>query len=142
MIYVLFDSDVVIDFFLDREPFSEESRELFLRLLDGQFSALMTAPSILNIYYLIRKPLGRQGALECIGKILETSNLSVLSVEKQHLLEALESAMTDYEDAVQASVADAANLDYIVTRNLKDYRQSLIKAVSPKEFISQIVKGR
>jgi predicted nucleic acid-binding protein len=108
MIHVLFDSDVVIDFLLDREPFSGESRELFLRLMDGQFSASMTAPLILNIYYLIRKPLGRQGALECIGTILEMSNLSVLSVEKQHFLEALESVVTDYEDADHASVADVA----------------------------------
>ena len=54
------------------------------------------------------------------------------------LQNALTSPITDYEDAVQNECALAENLDAIVTRNTKDYKNSSVKIYSPTEFLQMI----
>ena len=75
----------------------------------------------------------------CIRKLLETPGLKFLSVDEQVLRDAEASAMTDFEDAVQASAAAVAGIDFIVTRNKRDFRQSPVPAVLTEELLEKLL---
>jgi len=62
-----------------------------------------------------------------------------LDVDRAVLTAALNSGMTDFEDAVQAVAAKSAGIDMVVTRNKRDFRNSPIPAVLPKELLKKIV---
>ncbi len=135
---VLIDSDVILDLFLDREPFSDQSEQIFERLAEKRFQGFVTSAAMLNIYYITRKMLGRDAALRCVRQLLETDELDVLPVDKHHIQTGADADMRDFEDAVQAAVANSNGIDMIVTRNLRDFRQSPIPAVKPDELMRRL----
>ena len=139
MTKVLIDSDVILDLLLDREPFGDMSELIFEKLAAGRMQGYVTAVALLNIYYIARKALGRNAALDCVRRLLETEGLEILAVDKHHVLAALDSVMTDFEDAVQAVVAKITGLDMIVTRNIRDFRNSPVPAFSPEELLKKLI---
>ena len=139
MIKVLVDSDVILDLLLDREPFGDQSEQVFVCLATGRIQGYVTTAALLNIYYIARKALGRNAALDCVRRLLETDGLEVFAVDKQHIQAALDSAMTDFEDAVQASAAAVAGIDFIVTRNKRDFRQSPVPAMLPEKLLEKLL---
>ena len=66
------------------------------------------------------------------------SIVDVAPVAAKDALRALQLPMKDLEDAMQAAAALAWEADYIVTRNLVDYRKSPIPAIGPKDFLLQV----
>jgi predicted nucleic acid-binding protein len=138
MTKVLIDSDIILDLFLDREPFADDSEQIFEILAAGRARGHVTVAALLNIYYVIRKTLGRKAALNCMQHLLETDGLEILSVDKRHILAAADSGMPDFEDAVQAAAAEVAEIDYIVTRNRRDFRYSPVPALSPEDFLEKM----
>jgi len=139
MIKVLIDSDVILDLLLDREPFADPSEQVFENLAAGRIQGYVTTIALLNIYYIARKPLGRNAALDCMKRLLVTDGLEVFAVDKRHIQAALNSAMTDFEDAVQAESARSMGFDYIVTRNKRDFSESPIPAMLPEELLKKLI---
>ena len=139
MTKILIDSDVIIDLFLDREPFANQSEHIFEKLAADRVQGYVTAVALLNIYYIVRKTLGRDMALDCLQRLLETDGLEILAVDKEHVRAALDAGMTDFEDAVQAVTAQFAGIDMIVTRNIRDFRNAPIPALTPEELLQKIV---
>jgi predicted nucleic acid-binding protein len=139
MIKVLIDSDVILDLLLDREPFADQSEQIFESLAVSRIQGYATTAAVLNIYYIACKTLGRNAAVDCVRRLLETDGLEIFAVEKQHIQTAISSEMSDFEDAVQASAAAAAEIDFIVTRNKRDYRQSPVPAVLPEELLEKLI---
>ncbi len=133
MIKALIDTDVNLDFVLQRQPFFVKADEIFLRCSNGDFEAYICDISAINIFYIGRKELGRQKTLQAIADLLTMTK--ICTVSSSHLQAALSSTITDYEDAVQHECAVAENLDAIVTRNNKDYKNASIKVYSPSEFL-------
>jgi predicted nucleic acid-binding protein len=138
MTKILIDSDVILDFFLDREPFADYSERIFEKLATGRVQGYVTTAALLNIYYIARKTLGHVDALDCMRQLLATEGLDIFAVEKRHIQNALDSSMSDFEDAVQAAIAEIAEIDCIVTRNLRDFRSSSIPAVLPEKFLTNL----
>ena len=132
MMRVLIDSDVNLDFILQRQPFFIEAAEIFTRLGNGKFDAYISAVTPINVYYFTRKAKGINGARQAVQDLLIAAK--VCAIDDKILQDAHNSPITDYEDAVQHECAVAENLDAIVTRNLKDYKNSTIKVYSPSEF--------
>jgi hypothetical protein len=56
-------------------------------------------------------------------------------------LEAIRAGFADFEDALQSVCAGKFEADFIVTRNVKDYKLSPIKAISPADFIGKFLAG-
>jgi len=135
---ILIDTDVVLNVLLCEEPFFVTSLEVFVRLEQGETCGFVTATTMTNIYYIARKRLGSKAARLCVKKLLETCGLKFLSVDEQVLRNAEASKMTDFEDAVQAVAAEIAGLDFIVTRNVRDFRHSPVPFVSPEELLKKI----
>ncbi|MCY7375935.1 MAG: PIN domain-containing protein [Pyrinomonadaceae bacterium] len=133
MIKALLDTDINLDFILQRQPFFVEADEIFLRRSNGDFEAYVCDITPMNIFYIGRKEVGRQKTIQAIADLLTMAK--VCAAEKNILQTALSSPITDYEDAVQHECALAENLDAIVTRNTKDFKNSSVKVYSPAEFL-------
>ncbi len=131
---IFIDSDVVIDFFTDREPFVNPASELFELNERGQVQLYLSAVSINNIYYIVRKFLGHKKTLEVVETLTEITE--IVGTTKKEIIQALRNKFTDYEDSVQYSSAlTIKNLDLIVTRNTKDYKHSAIAVMTPLNFL-------
>lgn len=142
MEYKLFlDSDVVIDFITDREPFANPASELFELNEQGSIKLYLSAVSINNIYYIVRRFLGQKKTLEVIETLTEMTE--VVGTTKKEIIQALKNDFTDFEDSVQYSSALTINgLDAIITRNIKDYRNSSIAVMTPLNFLKMREKSQ
>ncbi len=131
---VFIDSDVVIDFFTDRAPHANPASELFELSEQGGVRLYLSAISVNNIYYIVRKFLGHTKALEVIETLIEMTE--IIGTTKKEIIEALHHNFTDYEDSIQYSSAlTIKGLDAIITRNLKDYRNASIAVMTPLQFL-------
>ena len=132
---VFVDTDIILDVALARKPFLESSK-LVLALLENYIAiGFITSNEITNIYYVLRKAGGDENARKFISLIVKY--LTVLSVEHDDVLKALASKITDFEDSVQHYAALRNQCDYIITRNIDDYKYSELEVYSPVDFLSQ-----
>lgn len=128
------DSDVVIDLFTDREPHANSASELFELNEKGEIKLFISAVSINNIYYIVRKFLGHKKTLEIVQLLLEMTQ--VIGTTKFELELALKSEFSDFEDSIQhASALNIENLDAIITRNVKDYKNATNQVMTPSQFL-------
>lgn len=131
---VFVDSDVVIDFFTDREPHANPASELFDLNELGLIKIHLSAVSINNIYYIVRRFLGHKKALEIIEELIDMAE--IIGTTKSELLQALKNDFKDFEDSIQYSTALQVNgLEAIITRNVKDYRKSTIAVMTPLIYL-------
>jgi predicted nucleic acid-binding protein len=103
---VLIDNNVVLDFLLEREPFVEAAARLFRQIDNGQIEGFITATTITNIYYILRKAAGSAIAIDAVSQIL--TDLNICMVDRQILKQAVDLNFQDFEDAVQYSCAVAS----------------------------------
>lgn len=131
---VLLDTNVIIDALTSREPWNKSAEKIFIMSANRIIDIHITASSATDIYYLVRKYLhSTEQAKQVMMKLY--SLVGILSVTETDCIDALASAVTDYEDAVVDKVAAKAGLDYIVTRNVKDFQYGEAKAILPDDFI-------
>lgn len=135
MAFKLFiDSDVVIDFFTDREPHVNPATELFELSENGIVDFYISALSINNIYYIVRKYLGHKRTLDIIETLTEM--IEIIGTSKKEVLQALKNDFNDFEDSIQYSSAlNIKDVDAIITRNIKDYKNSKIAVMTPLSFL-------
>lgn len=141
MAFKLFiDSDVVIDFFTDREPHANPASELFELNEKGHVVLYLSAVCINNIYYIVRKFLGHKKTLEVVETLTEMTE--IVGTTKKEVIQALKNDFKDFEDSIQYSSAlTIKGLDAIVTRNIKDYRNSKIAVITPLNFLKMKEKN-
>ena len=137
---IFMDSDVVIDFFTDRDPHVNPASELFELNEQGIIKIFLSAVSINNIYYIVRRFLGHKKAIQVIESLTEMTE--IIGTTKNEILQALKNDFSDYEDSIQYSSAlTIEKLDAIITRNIKDYKNSKIAVMTPHSFIQMIGKN-
>lgn len=131
---IFIDSDVVIDFFTDREPYANSASEIFELSEQGIIKLYLSAISINNIYYIVRRFLGHKKTLKVIEQLIELTE--IIGTTKKEIIQSLKNDFSDYEDSIQYSSAlTIKNLDLILTRNTKDYKNSSIAVMTPLNFI-------
>lgn len=136
---VFIDSDVVIDFLTDREPFANPASVLFELSERGQLNLYVSATSINNIYYVTRKYIGHKETLRVIEDLIEITE--IVGTTKSEIIQALRSEFKDFEDSIQYSTAlTIKGLKAIITRNVKDFKNSSIAVFSPENYLRTIVK--
>jgi predicted nucleic-acid-binding protein len=131
---VLFDSDVLIDVLSQREPFASTSAQALSKATQSQVKGYVSGHAVTNIFYILRRQVGRETARELLARLLQ--HLQVASVTDEVIRAAMQSSMTDFEDAVTSQSANAARVEMIITRNLSDFVGSSVPAVSPAEFLA------
>ena len=133
---VLIDTNVILDVLYKREGFYEDSLKIWklceTMKLDGYISAL----SIPNIVYILRRELDPEKTLEVINNI----NLvfKIYDLKSEIIMQAAEKKTKDYEDALQMVTAQKLKASFIVTRNIKDFTGSKIIAVKPSELLERL----
>jgi predicted nucleic acid-binding protein len=128
------DSDVVIDFFTDREPHVNPASELFDLNEKGEVKLYLSAVSINNIYYIVRRYLGHKKTLEVIEELADMTE--IIGTTKQEISQALKNDFKDFEDSVQYSSAlTIKKIEAIITRNVKDYRNAKIAVLTPINYL-------
>jgi len=132
---ILLDTNVVLDVLLKREPFFEESYTAIKSSIEKGNILYVSASSITDIYYLLRKAVGsKDKALSYLQALIKV--VSIASVDEKTIVDATMSKLNDFEDAVIDIIASSLNIDVIVTRNIKDFKKSLTKVLSPKQLIA------
>jgi len=134
---ILIDTNVILDFLLQREPFLPDADRLFQAISDGQVVGYVTATTLTDIFYVARRHTqSLEKARQAISGILTA--MEVCPVDR-HIAElALNSNCPDFEDAIQISSAVTQELDAIVTRDLVDFTSSSIPVYSPADLLDQL----
>jgi predicted nucleic acid-binding protein len=131
---IFIDTDVVLDFLLDREPFSTFASIIFSQSEENQIKAYISPLTISNSYYILRKLASHAKVIKNLQKLLLIT--SITSISKQDVVLALNSSFTDLEDALQHfSAISHAKVDVILTRNLKDYKNSEVPVMTPETYL-------
>ncbi len=131
---IFLDSNIVLDVLLQNPDLCDESKRVILVASENGFEMYVSAASVTDIFYVLRKHLrDNDRAKELIKKILKI--VSVAGVDEQCILKALESEWVDFEDSVQNQVALQIRADYIVTRNTSDFLLSANRLITPTEFL-------
>ena len=130
---VLIDTNVILDVWLAREPFWRDSAKLLAKIEQKEIDGVICPTTVTTLHYLGKKVLGDQKARKLIKGLLVISKIGTVS--KGSFKKALESEIKDFEDAVIESVAIIEGVDFIATRNLKDFKKSRVDPREPAYFI-------
>ncbi|QZZ22945.1 PIN domain-containing protein [Leptothermofonsia sichuanensis E412] len=129
---VLIDTNIVLDFLQEREPFVENAARLFEHIDAGEIEGFIAATTITNIYYIVRRAAGRAVAQDAVTQVL--SDLNICTVDLEVLEQALALDFEDFEDAVQYACAVVYSVDEIVTRDATGFTNSEVPVVLPEEI--------
>jgi len=127
---ILFDTNVVLDVLLDRQPHVEASTAVWAAIERGAAEGMLAAHAVATIHYLIRKEKGNARTQRIVAAILRV--FKVARVDGATIQEALQSSLADFEDAVTSAAAHHAGCAYIVTRDPKGFRVSPVRALTPE----------
>ena len=132
---VLIDTDVTLDVLLKREPFCYDSNVIFQLADSKNIDGILAAVSITNIFYLLQKAMNDiTDVYQIIDKI--TALFSVAPINEVTITNALALRWKDFEDAVQYITAKENKVEYIITRNETDFKNSDIPCINPTDFIA------
>jgi len=137
MLKALIDTNVVLDALASREPFRAEAEKIFMLAAEEKFRGFVTANSITDIYYLVRKSVSDATAREALRKLFHL--FTIVDISGEDCEAALESPSDDYEDALVANSAAKAGIDHIITRDADFLKtQAGVSVVAPAEFLKLI----
>ncbi len=131
---ILLDTNTVLDLLLEREPFVDFAEEIFVMIEEQKIEGFLCPTSITTIYYLLNKNLDKKRCNDAMKTLLSLFN--IIELNKKILLKSLENSGVDFEDSVICTSASFADIDIIITRDKKGFKNSKVKVLSPSEFLS------
>ena len=135
---IFFDTNVVLDVLLDREPFVRDALYLFSKVERAEVVGYICATAVTTIHYLINKVVGTKEAARHIRTLL--SIFEIAPVNRAVLEEALESDFSDFEDAVLHSAALRVGADCLVTRDCSGFKRARLPVYTPRELATLLVR--
>ena len=131
---VFLDTDVIIDYITDRKPFSDKAEMVFALIENKKIKGHTSSLCFSNLYYLMRQQITRVKTISLLKDLAGV--LNILKVDEDSIIKALNSDFKDFEDAIQYYTAsDHKRIDLIVTRNIKDYKQSTLPVMTPDTLL-------
>ena len=131
MTNLFLDTDIILDFLGDRRPFSRYAVRIFAGVHAGEYTVYTSGNSITTAYYILCKTTDEKVARALITDLLDY--IKVIPVTESILRKAMISDFADFEDAVQhESAITVSQIQFIITRNLRDYKKSRVKAIGPE----------
>jgi predicted nucleic acid-binding protein len=135
---ILFDTNVVLDVLLDRQPHVEASAAAWAAVETGISEGMLAAHAVTTLHRLVRKEMGTIKARRIVSALLRV--FRVAAVNGAVVQEALQSPFSDFEDAVTAAAARLAGCEYIVTRDPKGFRGSPVRSLTPEAVLPILSK--
>ena len=131
---ILIDTNIILDFLLQREPFFQDAELLFQAIDAGKITGYATATTITDIFYIARRHTQSVAqARQAVSEILTA--MEICSVNRAVLESAFGSGLVDFEDAIQIACAVSQEVDAIVTRDMQGFSSSSIPVLSIQEII-------
>ena len=132
---ILIDTNVVIDNLARRDKYAE-SLQIFELCESGSLDGFLTTITVMDVIYILRKHMTSAKVRSAVQLIMQIAD--VIPVLKSDINAALISSFSDTEDAVQASCAARVKAEYIVTRNVNDFKDSTVPAITPVDMLALI----
>ena len=133
---ILLDTDILIDIALDRHPHAGPASDLLDRIEHGAERACIAWHTVSNFYYLVAPTRGEGSTRDFLIDLTRFVAVAATGTEAFRYAAAL--PMADFEDAMQVMAARACGARFIVTRNVRDYARSPIRAVDPRAALSDL----
>jgi hypothetical protein len=133
---LLLDINIVLDVAFQRPG---EPASVLIARCGREHQAWLAWHSIATIAYLVERQRSAQVARSFIRGLLGWADVAV--TQHADAVQALDSAMPDFEDALQAAAAVACAAQFIITRNIRDFSGSPIPALTPEAFLAQTVSA-
>ncbi|MEQ8994966.1 MAG: PIN domain-containing protein [Coleofasciculus sp. B1-GNL1-01] len=134
---VLIDTNVILDYLLEREPFLQDAQALFQAIGSEQVIGYVTATTLTDIFYIARRQTQSvEQANQVVSMTLAV--MEICPVDRAVLEVALTSGIRDFEDAVQVACAIAQTLDAIVTRDTQDFYNATVPVLSVSQLLEQL----
>ena len=132
---VFIDTDVIVDFLTDRKPFSIDSAKIFSLIDQKKVKGCVSSLSFSNLYYVLRKFGTHKKVVNNLQELAEL--VDILRVDSGTIKSALAADFKDFEDSIQYFTAqDYKKIDCIITRNIKDYKDSYLPVMTPETFLA------
>ena len=130
---IVIDINVLMDFLFKREG-HEKAAEIFKICSEGAIKGFTCAHEITTLYYFLDKSIkDKRKIKKAISGIMQ--RFEVIEINKGILEKALTSEIGDFEDAVIEAASKEKKAEYILTRNIKDFRKSAVNAITPEELL-------
>lgn len=127
---LLIDTNVILDMILNRKD-AELSAKLFRMIVSNKHHAYITASSVTDLFYIIRKETHNAnttyGIMENIFRLVSVTSLDIQT--------AFALKWNDFEDCVQYTTAISNHIDYIITSNIKHFKNGTIPTLTPYDFL-------
>lgn len=133
---LLIDANILLDVLQAREPHVRTSALIWKLCEAGMAEGWVSALSVANLVYVMRRELDPARVEEILGRIGLIFHIADLTATD--LAQAAAAKWNDFEDALQSAAASRLHADYIITRNVRDYAKSRIPSLTPAEFLSRM----
>ena len=134
---IFIDTDVIIDFLIDREPHSREAAIIVTLIEQKKLKGYVSSLTFSNLYFVLRKIESHNKVIAKLDSISRL--LTILKVDQQIIKLAIASGFPDFEDSIQYNCAlDYKKIDVLITRNIKDYKGSQIPVMTPAIYLKMV----
>jgi predicted nucleic acid-binding protein len=131
--------DVILDFFFDREPFSDDAAKVLSLCESREIKGFITSVIIRNVYNLLRQSSTHEKVIKKLTQLIT----EVLITDRDAIIKALNSNFRDFEDALQNYSAELnGQIDIIITRNIKDFKNSTLGIMTPGNYLKTTIASR
>ena len=128
------DTNIIVDLISDRKPFSKYAIEIFQKAEEGQVELYTSSHSMATTHYLLKKYMEEKALREVLYNLLDF--ITIIAVDVDVLKKGLLSKHRNFEESIQIFCASSIeNIESIITRNVKDFKGSEIKVLTPDEFV-------
>jgi len=133
---IVIDNNVILDVFQNRKPFVQFSSRVLRLVETKQVKGYVTANSITDIHYVLNRSLkDKEKIYEAIDVLLQL--IDIIDVTAKDVRNAFHPNVGDFEDELISVCAERAKIDYIITRNTKDFTNSPVPAIIPDDFLTK-----
>lgn len=134
---VFLDTNIVIDFYDRRREFYYPSAIIFDLALKGRIKIFVSATTFVNAFFLLRKSYSQPDLYKSMRNL--SSLCEITDIDKDIIVKSLNEERKDFEDSVQYESALRHNVDIIITRNVKDFKNFAGNVQSPSEFLDMFL---
>lgn len=132
---ILIDTNICLDILQNRPGLYDSSKNALLLASDKKYKMFITTATVMDIMYITRKSFQDNSEQKSAVQNF-ISAFKLLRISKKSIDFAFSGIMKDFEDAVQAACAKSHSIHLILTRNIKDFASSPVKAITPESFIA------
>ena len=133
---VLIDLNIILDF-LNKRNFHEEAANIINMCVEKKLFGFIAAHEITTLsYFLLKEKKDKNKAADIISALLDMFN--IIPIDEKILREALFSPVKDYEDAVIEVSSVKNSIDYIISRNLGDFKSARVQVFTPEQYFINV----